>query len=93
MTLSDAHPGPPTVTCQLRLTINGSNGVLFLILRLVQWSGAANEFHPAALKSVVTDIADFGGEDPPPPLRTHAPKRQSTHAPTLAPALGIYVHM
>ena len=22
-TLSDAHPGPPTVTCQLRLTING----------------------------------------------------------------------
>ena len=70
-----------------------SNGVLFLILRLVQWSGAANEFHPAALKSVVTDIADFGGEDPPPPSRAHAPKRQSSHAPSLAPALGIYVHI
>ena len=67
--------------------------MLFLILRLVQWSGAANEFHPAALKSVVTDIADFGGEDPPPPSRAHAPKRQSSHAPSLAPALGIYVHI
>ena len=186
-TLSNAHPGPPTVTCQLRLTINGeavggrratgapppgsdpvwneqfamrvsdpqhsqleltlwdvtlsprrsaenllgevvvnlnkleahqgdiiehefdvkcqdptapdgsglaSNGVLFLILRLVQWSGAVNELHPAALKSVVTDMADFGGEDPPPPpppppTRANAPARQSIHAPVLAPALGM----